>query len=152
MTAHRSPASIVVTSKREDVPEPCHIHKETCFAEPSLTTPTDRTTSFFVSWVALVLGFTPDPCRFRGNVQVLIVVLGRRCRLLDIFEQTLPHKAAKVWHSFGNFGCVLVEADGFVCPHVSSHGQRVYVCMHTYVVRRPVGPGNLQRIERSVRL
>ena len=24
--------------------------------------------------------------------------------------------------------------------------------MHTYVVRRPVGSGNLQRIERSVRL
>lgn len=69
------------------------------------------------------------------------------CRML---EQALPDKSAEIGQSFGNFGCVLVKADGFVCPHVSPDVVEVYVCMHTYVKRRPVGPGNLQRIERSV--
>lgn len=68
-----------------------------------------------------------------------------------MLEQALAHESAKIRQSFGNFGGILVKADGFVCPHVSSHKVEVYVCMHTYVKRRPVGPGDLQRIERSVK-
>ena len=67
-----------------------------------------------------------------------------------MLEQALPNKSTEIRQSFGNFGSVLVKADGFVCPHVSPDKVEVYVCMHTYVVRRPVGPGDLQRIERSV--
>lgn len=70
----------------------------------------------------------------------------------SVLNQALTHESAKIRQFFGYFGCVLIEADGFVCPHVSPEGAGVYVCMHTYVKRRPVGPGDLQRIERSVKI
>jgi len=37
-----------------------------------------------------------------------------------MFEQALTHKTAEIGQSVGNFGGILVEADGFVCPHVST--------------------------------
>lgn len=43
-----------------------------------------------------------------------IALIRRMCGML---EQALAHKSAEIWQSVGNSGGVLVEADGFVCPH-----------------------------------
>lgn len=53
-----------------------------------------------------------------------------------MLEQTLTHKAAKVWHPVGNFGGVLVKTDGFVVSHdIRTVGfPYMYVCIVMYCV------------------